>query len=229
MGGGDKALLPLAGRPMLAHAIDAARAAMRGARPQRQWRSDALRRLRPAGRRRRSADFAGPLAGVLAGLEYCAAHAPQLTHVASLAADTPFAPRDFVARLTEAAAEGADIAVAASGGRTHHVAALWPVALAGDLRRALVGEGVRKVESVHERATASPTVEWPDEPIDPFFNVNTPEDLARAEAFLRGVSSGGGASEAERETRFPPALDRLERTAAVARRGRRRRRSRPAR
>ncbi len=92
-------------------------------------------------------DFSGPLAGVLAGLEYCARVEPSLTHVASLPGDAPFAPADFVARLHAARrATGADIAVAASCGRTHHVAALWPVAIAGALRRAVVEDGLRKVE-----------------------------------------------------------------------------------
>ena len=189
MGGGDKGLLPLRGAPMLAHAI---------ARLARQC---AALVLNANGDPTRFAgfglpvvaddptEFAGPLAGVLAGLEYCAAHAPELTHVASLAADTPFAPSDLVSRLSKAAAGRAEIAVAASGGRTHHVAALWPVALASDLRRALVIEKVHKVESFMSGYRVA-AVEWPVEPIDPFFNVNTPDDLRRAEAFLK--SSGGG-------------------------------------
>ena len=130
-------------------------------------------------------DFAGPLAGVLAGLEYCARRRRNLAHVATLPADTPFAPDDLVARLHEARrASGATIAVAASGGRTHHVAALWPVALAADLRRALVEEGLRKVEDFAARFPLA-LAEWPATPVDPFFNVNSPEDLARAEALCR--------------------------------------------
>jgi len=131
-------------------------------------------------------DYAGPLAGLLAGLDYFAAFAPRLTHVASLASDMPFAPADFVARLMGTIAEGADIAVASSGGRTHHVAALWPVALGPDLKRALAG-GTRKVERFAGRYRVA-TVEWPTRPIDPFFNVNTPEDLGLAETLL---ASGG--------------------------------------
>ncbi len=85
---------------------------------------------------------------------------------------------------------GAEIAVAASGGRVHHVAALWPVGLAAELRRALVDEGLRKVESFAHRFSVA-VVEWPVEPMDPFFNVNTQEDLARAEALLATPSVGG--------------------------------------
>ena len=183
LGGGDKALLPLGGRPMLAHV--AARL-----RPQ----CAALVLSANGDPSRFSAfalpvaaddppEFSGPLAGVLAGLEYCAAFAPHLTHVASAAADAPFLPSDFVARLAEAIGAGADIAVAASGGRIHPVAALWPTALAGDLRRALVGERVRKVEGFMRRHRVA-AVEWPASRIDPFFNVNTPGDLAQAEAML---------------------------------------------
>ncbi len=87
-----------------------------------------------------------------------------MTHVATLPADTPFAPHDFVARLHEARrASGATIAVAASGGRRHHVAALWPVALAADLRRALVEDGLRKVEDFAARFSLA-MAEWPCEP-----------------------------------------------------------------
>ena len=132
-----------------------------------------------------------PLAGIVAGLDHCARTAPRLVHAASLAADTPFAPGDFVARLHEARrGSGAEIAVAASGGRAHHVAALWPVGLADELRRALGVEGLSKVESVLRRFRVA-IVDWPAAPFDPFFNLNTPEDLARAEALLRDASDAG--------------------------------------
>ena len=188
MGGGDKALLPLAGKPMFAHVA---------ARLEPQCASLVLNANGDASRFAAFGlpvvaddppDFSGPLAGVLAGLELCDASAPHLAHVASVAADTPFVPLDFVARLAEAVDGGADIAVAASGGRTHPVAALWPVALAGEMRQALVGEGLRKVEGFMTRYRVA-TVEWPARPIDPFFNVNTPEDLAWAEAMLAGPAS----------------------------------------
>ena len=127
---------------------------------------------------------------MLAGLEHCGRAARGMTHVATLPADAPFAPFDFVARLHEARrAAGAAIAVGASGGRTHHVAALWPVALAAELRRALLDDGLRKVESFLSRFPFA-LAEWPADPIDPFFNVNTADDLARAEALL-GAPSGG--------------------------------------
>ncbi len=76
------------------------------------------------------------------------------------------------------------IAVAASGGRTHHVVALWPVGLASEMRRALVEEGLRKVEEFEARFPLA-LAEWPAALVDPFFNVNSPEDLARAETLYR--------------------------------------------
>ena len=94
-------------------------------------------------------DFAGPLAGVLAGLDWTAANWPDCELVASVATDAPFVPRDLVARLVRGAKEaGADLACAASGGRAHPVFGLWPVRLREDLRHAVVAEGIRKVDDV---------------------------------------------------------------------------------
>ena len=129
-------------------------------------------------------DFAGPLAGLLAGLEFSRRVKPDIADVLSLAVDTPFAPRDLAARLQAARkATGAPIAIAASGRERHHAVALWPVALAEILRHAVVVEGVRKVEVFAERFGVA-VARWDDEPFDPFFNINTPADLARAEALL---------------------------------------------
>ena len=98
------------------------------------------------------AGFAGPLAGVLAGMDYVAANFGPIADIVTVPADTPFIPRDLVARLSKArAAAGADIAVARSGERDHHAVALWPVALRGELRRALVEEELRKVAAFIER------------------------------------------------------------------------------
>ena len=128
--------------------------------------------------------YAGPLAGVLTGLEWARANAPGCSWVASFACDAPFAPRDLVARLAQAVTEqGADMACAASGGRDHPVFALWPVRLAGALRAAVVDEGVRKVDVWTARYRLARCVFHTD-PVDPFFNVNRPEDLARAEILL---------------------------------------------
>lgn len=134
--------------------------------------------------------YAGPLAGVLTGLEWARAHAPACNWVASFACDAPFAPRDLVARLAKAVtAEGAEMACAVSDGRDHPVFALWPVWLAEALRTAVVDEGVRKVDVFTGRYRLA-RASFDSEPIDPFFNINRPEDLARAETLLRTASQG---------------------------------------
>ncbi len=190
LGGADKGLVMLAGRPMIARAIERLRPqcgalAISANGDAARFAGFGLQVLADD-----PPDFAGPLAGVLAGLEFCARPGAVITHVATLPADAPFAPHDFVARLHEARrGSGATIAVGASGGRTHHVAALWPVALAAELRRALLEEGLRKVEGFLARYPPAPA-EWPADPIDPFFNVNTADDLARAEAMLELVGRG---------------------------------------
>jgi molybdopterin-guanine dinucleotide biosynthesis protein A len=128
--------------------------------------------------------FAGPLAGILAALDWAAAHRPELEWVASAAADSPFLPHDFVSRLHAArAAAGVPLACAESGGQAHPVNALWPVALRTDLRQALVVEDMRKIDRWTARHGIA-RADWPDRPVDPFFNANTPEDLDEAERLL---------------------------------------------
>jgi molybdenum cofactor guanylyltransferase len=126
-------------------------------------------------------DFAGPLAGILAGLDWAAAHAPAIDFVASVPGDCPFLPRDLVARLHAARlAAGLPLACAHSGEWRHPVVGLWPVALRADLRQALTKEGLRKIELWTARHGVA-LADWPAEPVDPFFNVNTPDDAAQAE------------------------------------------------
>jgi len=186
MGGGDKGLLPLGKRPILAHVL--ARLA-----PQ----VDAVA-LNANGDPARFAAFGlpvlpdgmdgwpGPLAGVLAGLDWAAAEGAG--HVVSAAADTPFFPDDLVARLRAAAAEaGQPLAMAVTprpdGGHDRHPTfGLWPVALREDLRAALAG-GRRKIVAWTEPHGCAHAVFRGRAPA-PFFNVNTPDDLAEAEALL---------------------------------------------
>ena len=182
MGGGDKPLMALNGRPLLAHAI--ARLAPQCAHLAINANGD------PA----RFADYglpvvadsvegyAGPLAGVLAGMDYAAAHWPQAQSLLSAPADTPFPPEDLMMRLKAAMERAnASIAVAASGGRTHHAIALWDISLREDLRAALTQEDERKVSAFIARY-AHVVVDWPVAPYDPFFNVNRPEDIPQAAA-----------------------------------------------
>ncbi|MBY0531691.1 MAG: molybdenum cofactor guanylyltransferase MobA [Xanthobacteraceae bacterium] len=125
-------------------------------------------------------DFAGPLAGILAGLDWAAANAPETEFIASTPGDCPFLPHNLVERLEIARAKaGTPLACAKSGDWRHPVVGLWPVALRTDLRRALMEENLHKIEIWTARHGVA-IAEWPDQPVDPFFNVNTPEDAARA-------------------------------------------------
>jgi molybdopterin-guanine dinucleotide biosynthesis protein A len=188
MGGGDKCLLPLAGRPVLAHVIERIRPQV------------AVLALNANGDATRFADFglpvvpddlqdfAGPLAGILAALDWAAQRTtgrttgaqPVASHILTVPADTPFLPRDLLIRL---AARRDGVVLARSGGRVHPVVGLWPLHQREDLRRALRAEGLRKVEDWTGRIGAA-LVDFDTAPIDPFFNVNTPEDLVTAGGLL---------------------------------------------
>ena len=140
-------------------------------------------------------DYAGPLAGVLAGLDWTAEHRPDCAYVVSVATDAPFLPGDLVSRLVRGMEKsGADLACAASDGQPHPVIGLWPVRLRENLRRAIVDETVRKVDVWTARHRLA-TVPFPSEPLDPFFNANSPEDLATAAALLAAESGREPASE----------------------------------
>jgi molybdopterin-guanine dinucleotide biosynthesis protein A len=125
-------------------------------------------------------DFAGPLAGILAGLDWVAANRPGTEWVVSVPGDCPFLPRDLVARLHDTRIKaGTPLACAHSGDWRHPVVGLWQVALREDLRHAITVEDLRKIEVWTTRHGVA-LADWPVEPVDPFFNVNTPEDVERA-------------------------------------------------
>jgi molybdopterin-guanine dinucleotide biosynthesis protein A len=129
----------------------------------------------------------GPLAGVLAGLDWLAEQRLGIEWMVSVPGDCPFLPDDLVERLHAARrAEGVPLACARSGEWRHPVIGLWPVALRADLRKALVEEHLRKIE-VWTRRHGVAIADWPAEPVDPFLNVNTPEDVARAEQTASAV------------------------------------------
>jgi molybdopterin-guanine dinucleotide biosynthesis protein A len=183
MGGGDKALLKAGGIALLAHAVAALRPQCEGlvlsanGDPARFAGFDV-----PV-----VADdvpgFMGPLAGILAGLDWIAARW-DVPLAVSVPADMPFLPGDLAARLMDARAkDSAVIACARSGDRTHPAVAVWPVSIRNDLRHALVVEDMRKVEAFMQNYSRA-IVEWPIEPYDPFFNANDPSDLAAAETIL---------------------------------------------
>ena len=135
----------------------------------------------------------GPLAGLLAGLDFAAAQRPEVSHVLTVPGDAPFLPGDLAMRLGSALGD-APIALAASGGREHYTVALWPVGLRGDLRRALDERDERRVGGFIARHGAI-VVEWPVAGVDPFLNVNTPEDLAAAAERDRGPDQAGRTAE----------------------------------
>jgi molybdenum cofactor guanylyltransferase len=189
MGGGDKGLIELHGRPILDHVIE------------RLAPQVAHIVINANGAPARLANyglpvvpdtvegFAGPLAGVLAGIEWAARQCPGAEWIVTAATDTPFFPRDLVARLEQAVVEeSADMACAASGGRHHPVFGLWPVALGPDLSRAMTLEDIRKVDLWTARHRLG-IAEFPAEPYDPFFNVNRPDDVAEAERISRIVGA----------------------------------------
>jgi molybdopterin-guanine dinucleotide biosynthesis protein A len=183
MGGGDKCLRLLAGRPLLSHSIERMRSQV-----------DAMV-LNANGDAARFAafdlpviadsveGFAGPLAGILSGMEWAARRDPSARWLVSVPTDAPFLPPDLVGRLRAAAQEaGAPLACAASKGRSHPVIGLWSIALEPALRRALIEEEIRKIDRWTARYKVA-TVAFAAEPVDPFFNANTPDDLAEAERY----------------------------------------------
>ncbi len=184
MGGGDKGLLELAGRPILDHVVE---------RLKPQVRAIALNANGDPARFARwdlpvAADVLpgnpGPLVGVLTGMDWTVANLPGLDWIVTVPTDAPFLPRDLVARLLAAVeAEGADMACATSGGRRHPVVGLWPVALRTDLRKAMLFEEMRKVDAWTGRHKVA-DVDFATDPVDPFFNANAPEDMAEAERAL---------------------------------------------
>lgn len=188
MGGGDKSLRLLAGRPILEHVIERVQPQVgqlllnANGDPMRfeafglPIRADAVD------------GYAGPLAGVLTGLLWARESVPDSRWLASFACDAPFLPRDLVARMLAAVErEGADLACAASQGRSHPVFGLWPLALTDALDQAVRRDGLRKVDRWTENyrlvTVDFSDLDTPAGPLDPFFNANRPEDLEAAEAF----------------------------------------------
>jgi molybdenum cofactor guanylyltransferase len=184
MGGGDKGLLQLGDRSIVSHVIDRLRPqigalALNANGDARRFAALGLQVVPDS-----VPGFAGPLAGILAALSWSAAQGNPATHVLTVPADTPFLPRDLAARLQAAVHATGDSAVAARRGRRHPVIGLWPVAAWDRLHVAVRDEGLRKVETWTERLSTR-LVNFDDATSDPFFNVNTPEDLAAAHDLLR--------------------------------------------
>lgn len=181
MGGGDKPLRALAGKPILAHVIarivpQASATALNANGDHArfgEWGLPLIADIIP--------DYPGPLAGIHAGMLWAQGRFPE---IASIPTDTPFLPDDLIESLHDARnATNADIAVASSGGQPHPVVALWPVALAEELHRFVSAGGRRVTEfTAHYNVVH---VDFPVVDIDPFFNINSLEDLEQAEAAIK--------------------------------------------
>ncbi len=198
MGGGDKAFLRLGGATLIEHIM-------------RRLQTQVMELVVSANGDLSRFDFlgvpviadaitghAGPLAGIAAVMAWTRTHRPEARYIATAACDTPFFPADLVKALGEAADErNGAIGLAASNGKLHPVFGLWPVSLSGALEEAL-RTGTRKVTSWAEQcgyATADfGNLHADGLTIDPFFNINTPEDLAQAERFL---TAAGGLNKVE--------------------------------
>ena len=181
MGGGDKGLLPLGPSTILGHVVERLAPQVAGLALNANGDRDRFASLSLPVVSDSIDGFVGPLAGVLAGLDWAAEQGGD--HIVTAAADTPFFPADLVPRLLLAAEDqGRPIALARTDNGRHPTFGLWPVALRDDLRTSLL-EGVRKVvQWTDKHGTAM--ADFPTGRFDPFFNVNTPEDLALAQSYL---------------------------------------------
>jgi molybdopterin-guanine dinucleotide biosynthesis protein A len=135
--------------------------------------------------------FSGPLAGIEAGLAMAASHCPEASHALFVPVDCPFLPPDLASRLAASLESDADVALAASGGQRHPVIGLWPISVADRLASWLAGGGSLKVDdflaTCKVRTIAFADIASPDGPLDPFFNINTRQDLAYARIRLTGM------------------------------------------
>jgi molybdopterin-guanine dinucleotide biosynthesis protein A len=188
MGGGDKCLLELAGKPLLTHVIERLKPQTSTLVLNANGDLERFSRFNLPTVADPVEGFAGPLAGVLAGFTWARKHAPEARWIVTAATDTPFFPQDLVARLLDATGgEYPAIALASSNERMHPVFGLWPAILADDLRDALQS-GTRKVldwTDRHTSVTATfPQAQIGQTTIDPFFNANRPDDMAHAESVL---------------------------------------------
>lgn len=184
--GRDKTIVDLAGKPMIAHVIDRLMpqvSSLAVNAPPSVLPETGLPVLPDT-----IAGHAGPLAGVLAGLIHARETMPEASHLLTVPADTPFLPVELTTKMATSIAPGR-IVVAASLGRIHPVVALWPISLKDDLKEWLGNPDNRKLQSFIARypsvAVDFPPVETVSGALDPFFNVNTPDDLARAEQILK--------------------------------------------
>lgn len=181
MGGGDKPLRSIRGRSILARVVERIASQCDGLILNANGDASRFADFGLPVISDDLADFPGPLAGVLAALDWAAAKRPDCDWVVSVAGDCPFLPRDLVARLHRARADDdAQLAVATSAGQAHPVIGLWHVPLRHALRHALVVEDIRQVGGWTARYRLA-RADWAVDPVDPFFNANTADDVVDAE------------------------------------------------
>jgi len=185
MGNADKAFVQLNNQPLLIHVINkiapqVSRLVINANGDPARFESSNLPVIADT-----IGDFPGPLAGVLAAMEWTRDYHPQCKWVVSIPVDTPFAPFDLVQRLLQSINDNnAELACAKSNGRAHPVVGLWPVALADNLRQAMIEDEIRKVDLWTARFKLA-QAEFAADNIDPFFNINRPEDVEQAESFIQ--------------------------------------------
>ena len=186
MGGVDKALLELGGATLIERAVARARPQVDDLIINANGDLSRFDSLGCQVIADRIGGFLGPLAGILSGLEWMRANRSDARWLASFACDCPFFPADMVKRLiAEAESHDVKIALAASGERHHPVFAVWSAGLPVTTQSVLRGQGLRKMDDFIA-GFPNIRVDFPSAPIDPFFNINTPDDLARAEILMTG-------------------------------------------
>ncbi|MEZ5847222.1 MAG: molybdenum cofactor guanylyltransferase MobA [Geminicoccaceae bacterium] len=187
MGGGDKAFVAFRGRPLIAHVIERMRPQVDALVINANGDPSRFREFGLPVEADAVPGFAGPLAGILAGMRWTLAHRPGHPWLLSVPTDTPFLPADLGERLKEARDRaGAHLACAMSADRTHPVVGLWDARLADDLERAMVEDDMRKIDLWTARFRIA-HASFPIEPVDPFYNINRPGDLAEAAGLARAA------------------------------------------
>ncbi|HTV71522.1 MAG TPA: molybdenum cofactor guanylyltransferase MobA [Rhizobiaceae bacterium] len=188
MGGDEKSLLTLGGKPLLRHVLDRLKPQVTTVVLNANGDPSRFAAFGLPVVADKTNDWPGPLAGILAGMEWAAGQ--NIPHILTVPADTPFIPGDLAAKLSAASVKAGAIAIVASEGARHPVVALWPVSLKSALAQFLAHDGNRKVTSFADRHGAV-SIDFPklalNAAADPFFNVNTPDDLAQAEAILKAM------------------------------------------